>query len=77
MDGTELRAMQAPIKERYKSDPGAAITNLREPKAVVLLRDKADRERRGSRERMDEFCGAVSRTIVCDDHFKSPVDLLL
>jgi uncharacterized OsmC-like protein len=29
MDGTELRAMQAPIKERYKSDPGAAIITLK------------------------------------------------
>ncbi len=29
MDGTELRAMQAPIKERYKSDPGAAMITLK------------------------------------------------
>lgn len=29
MDGTELRAMQAPIKERYKSDPGAALITLK------------------------------------------------
>ena len=28
MDGTELRAMQAPIKERYKSDPAAAMITL-------------------------------------------------
>ena len=29
MDATALRAMQAPIKERYKSDPGAAIITLK------------------------------------------------
>jgi len=29
MDGTELRAMQAPIKERYKSDPTAAMITLK------------------------------------------------
>jgi hypothetical protein len=29
MDATELRAMQAPIKERYKSDPGTALITLK------------------------------------------------
>jgi uncharacterized OsmC-like protein len=29
MDATELRAMQAPIKDRYKSDPAAALITLR------------------------------------------------
>jgi uncharacterized OsmC-like protein len=29
MDAAELRAMQAPIKERYKSDPGAALITLK------------------------------------------------
>ena len=29
MDSTELRAMQAPIKERYKADPQAAIITLK------------------------------------------------
>ena len=29
MDAAELRAMQAPIKERYKSDPAAAVITLR------------------------------------------------
>jgi uncharacterized OsmC-like protein len=29
MDANELRAMQAPIKERYKGDPGAAVITLR------------------------------------------------
>src|SRR3954453_303542 len=29
MDANELRAMQAPIKERYKSDAGAAMITLR------------------------------------------------
>src|SRR5438045_8205575 len=29
MDATSLRAMQAPIKERYKGDPGAAMITLR------------------------------------------------
>jgi uncharacterized OsmC-like protein len=29
MDATELRAVQAPIKERYKSDPEAALITLR------------------------------------------------
>ncbi len=29
MDSTQLRAMQAPIKERYKSDPKAAFITLR------------------------------------------------
>jgi len=28
MDGNELRAMQAPIKQRYKDDPSAAIITL-------------------------------------------------
>ncbi|MCA1454804.1 OsmC family protein [Bradyrhizobium sp. BRP22] len=29
MDATELRALQAPIKERYKADPAAAIITLK------------------------------------------------
>ena len=29
MDATELRAMQAPIKDRYKSDPGMALITLK------------------------------------------------
>src|SRR6266478_9531063 len=29
MDTAELRAMQAPIKERYKSDPSAAVITLK------------------------------------------------
>ena len=29
MDANELRAMQAPIKERYKSDAGAALVTLK------------------------------------------------
>ena len=29
MDAAELRAMQAPIKERYKQDPSAAVITLR------------------------------------------------
>jgi uncharacterized OsmC-like protein len=29
MDGNELRAMQAPIKERYKNDPQAAMITLK------------------------------------------------
>ena len=29
MDAAELRAMQAPIKDRYKSDPNAALITLR------------------------------------------------
>ncbi len=29
MDATELRAMQAPIKERYKADPAAAVITLK------------------------------------------------
>src|SRR6201995_607699 len=29
MDATELRAMQAPIKERYKQDAGAALITLK------------------------------------------------
>jgi uncharacterized OsmC-like protein len=29
MDAAELRAMQAPIKERYKSDPNAALITLK------------------------------------------------
>src|SRR5438477_13006136 len=29
MDGQELRAMQAPIKERYKADPKAAFITLK------------------------------------------------
>ena len=29
MDAAELRALQAPIKERYKSDPSAAVVTLK------------------------------------------------
>ena len=29
MDAAELRAMQAPIKERYRNDPGAGLVTLR------------------------------------------------
>jgi uncharacterized OsmC-like protein len=29
MDANELRAMQAPIKDRYKSDPGSALITLK------------------------------------------------
>ena len=29
MDATELRALQAPIKDRYKADPAAALITLR------------------------------------------------
>lgn len=29
MDATELRAVQAPIKERYRNDPGAALITLK------------------------------------------------
>src|ERR1700741_5545165 len=29
MDAAELRALQAPIKERYKSDPSAAVITLK------------------------------------------------
>jgi uncharacterized OsmC-like protein len=29
MDGNELRAMQAPIKQRYKDDPNAAVITLK------------------------------------------------
>ena len=29
MDATALRTMQAPIKERYKGDPGAAMITLK------------------------------------------------
>jgi uncharacterized OsmC-like protein len=36
MDAAELRAMQAPIKERYRADPGAALITL---KAMGTLDD--------------------------------------
>ena len=29
MDAAEVRAMQAPIKERYKPDPAAAVITLK------------------------------------------------
>src|SRR3989442_1898674 len=29
MDATALRAMQAPLKDRYKGDPGSALVTLR------------------------------------------------
>ena len=29
MDGTALRAMQAPLKDRYRAEPGAALVTLR------------------------------------------------
>ena len=32
MDGNELRAMQAPIKDRYKSEPKAAFITLEGPR---------------------------------------------
>ena len=38
MDPTALRAMQAPFKEKYKSDPGAALVTLR---AAGTLDDQA------------------------------------
>jgi len=28
MDGTQLRALQAPLKERYRGDPDAALVTL-------------------------------------------------
>src|SRR5881394_3354436 len=34
MDATALRAMQAPIKERYKGDPGAAMITLKAKGAI-------------------------------------------
>jgi uncharacterized OsmC-like protein len=34
MDAAELRAMQAPIKERYKNDPAAAVITLRARGAI-------------------------------------------
>jgi uncharacterized OsmC-like protein len=34
MDAAELRAMQAPIKERYKNDPAAAVITLRAKGAI-------------------------------------------
>ena len=34
MDSTELRAMQAPIKERYKADPKAGLITLKAKGAV-------------------------------------------
>ena len=40
MDATALRAMQAPIKERYKGDPGAAMITL---KAKGTLDDQQHR----------------------------------
>jgi len=38
VDATELRAMQAPIKDRYKSDPGAALITF---KAKGTLEDQS------------------------------------
>jgi uncharacterized OsmC-like protein len=38
MDPTALRAMQAPFKEKYKADPGAALVTLR---AAGTLDDQA------------------------------------
>src|SRR5437764_13265696 len=34
MDATALRAMQAPIKDRYKGDPGAAMITLKAKGAI-------------------------------------------
>src|SRR6187431_2602761 len=34
MDAAELRAMQAPIKDRYKSDPSAAVITLKAKGAI-------------------------------------------
>jgi uncharacterized OsmC-like protein len=34
MDAAELRALQAPIKERYKSDPAAAVITLKARGAI-------------------------------------------
>jgi uncharacterized OsmC-like protein len=34
MDATALRAMQAPLKDRYKSDPGSALITLRAKGAI-------------------------------------------
>ncbi|WP_448954784.1 OsmC family protein [Labrys neptuniae] len=34
MDSTQLRAMQAPIKERYRADPGTALITLKAKGAI-------------------------------------------
>jgi uncharacterized OsmC-like protein len=34
MDATALRAMQAPLKDRYKNDPGSALITLRAKGAI-------------------------------------------
>lgn len=35
MKAEELKALQAPIKERYRNEPGAAVVTLRAPTVRV------------------------------------------
>jgi len=73
MDAAELRAMQAPIKERYKGEPGAAMITLKARgtlddqniackvetgRALAVVADGADRVERGCRGR-DQCRGPV------------------
>ncbi|HYI87998.1 MAG TPA: hypothetical protein VEX61_12970 [Burkholderiales bacterium] len=39
MDGQQLKALQAPIKERYKQDPGAAVVTLRAEGRIGTIRN--------------------------------------
>ena len=49
MDAAELRALQAPIKERYKSDPSAA---------VITLKAKGSIENEGISCKVEKFLGS-------------------
>ena len=54
MDATALRAMQAPIKDKYKAEPGAAMITLR----ALTLRGSYV----GSQSDMAELLDLVKRT---------------
>lgn len=57
MKADELRALQAPIKDRYRADPGAALVRLRATGSLA-----AGVTRRRSRRRSPFRCVAA-RTI--------------
>ena len=51
MDAAQLRATQAPIKERYKSDPKAAMIKLVARGSIEQVKESPARSRRAARWR--------------------------
>ena len=65
MDAAGLRAMQAPIKERYKTDPQAAYITLRAKGTLFRGRFTATRDAAGL-SRAKHLDGSVSWAIEAD-----------